>query len=49
MSRYIFFYASVSHLVIKLVEKLLNLGEISQKIEENNQNGWNRLKIDKNR
>ena len=39
MSRYIFFYASVSHLVIKLVEKLLNLGKISQKIEENNQNG----------
>ena len=44
MSRYIFFYASVSHLVIKLVEKLLNLGKISQKIEENQNrlNRWNR-------
>ena len=45
MSRYIFFYTSVSHLVIKLVEKLLNLGKISQKIEENNRNRW---KIDQN-
>ena len=31
MSHYIFFYASVSHLVIKLVEKLLNLGKIRPK------------------
>ena len=28
----------LSHIVIKLVENLLELGKISQKIEENNQN-----------
>ena len=37
----------LSYKVIKLVEKLLNLGKNSQKIEENIPNRRNRWKIDK--